>query len=102
MSDMAAGDQPQSSNRKSSDERKEALARLIGGQVAQGYRVESQSDFQAVLVKGKNTNHVLHLILTLVTFGLWAIVWIAVAVFGGEKREILSVDEWGNPTIQKM
>jgi hypothetical protein len=102
MTDTAAGGEQEASNRKTPDERKEALARLISSQVAQGFRVESQSDFQAVLVKGKNTNHVLHLILTLITFGLWAIVWIAVAVFGGEKREILSVDEWGNPTIQRM
>lgn len=32
----------------------------------------------------QGTNHILHLILTLITFGLWAIVWIGVAVkFGG-------------------
>lgn len=32
----------------------------------------------------QGTNHVLHLILTLITFGLWAIVWLGVAVkFGG-------------------
>jgi hypothetical protein len=46
-------------------------------------------------------NHVLHLILTLVTFLLWAIVWIWVAVAGGEKRVILPVDDHGNVLRQE-
>ena len=37
-----------------------------------------------VVVFRKGTNHVLHLILTLITFGLWLIIWIGVGVkFGG-------------------
>lgn len=39
---------------------------------------------QRVVVFRKGTNHVLHLLLTLVTFGLWLIVWFGSAVkFGG-------------------
>jgi hypothetical protein len=90
------------SGRKSSEERKEMLARTVSGQVAGGARVESQSDFQAVVVKGKSVNHVLHLILSLVTLGAWAIVWIALAIFGGEKRSMVTVDEYGNVAVQKV
>ena len=60
--------------RKTSDERKESLARTVASQVAAGARVESQSDFQAVLIKGGRVNHVLHLIATIVTAGLWIFV----------------------------
>lgn len=88
--------------RKSADERKEALARMVTAQVANGARVESQSDYQAVLVHGHRLNNTLHLILTIVTFGLWGIVWLLVAIFGGEKREVASVDEWGNASIQRL
>jgi hypothetical protein len=88
--------------RKSSDERKEALARAIHTQVAQGARVETQGDYQAILVRGHRVNHVLHLILTLVTLGLWVFVWIALALFGGEKRMTVSVDEWGNTIVQNL
>lgn len=88
--------------RKSAEERKELLARTVAGQVAAGARVESQSDFQAVIVKGKSVNHVLHLILTLVTFFTWGIVWIALAIFGGEKRSMVTVDEYGNASVQKV
>jgi hypothetical protein len=88
--------------RKSSDERKESLARLVTGQLAAGSRVESGSDYQAVLVRGHRPNNTLHLILTLCTAGLWGIVWIAVAALGGEKRSVASVDEWGNSSLQTV
>ncbi len=88
--------------RKSADERKEALSRAIHTQVAQGARVESQGDYQAILVKGHRPNHVLHLILGFVTLGLWWIVWLALVLFGGEKRMSVGVDEWGNTNVQKL
>jgi hypothetical protein len=93
---------PQESGRKSAEERKELLARTVQGQVANGARIESQSDFQAVVVRGKPVNHVLHLILTLVTLTLWGWVWIALAIFGGEKRSMVTVDEYGNAAVQKV
>lgn len=77
------------------------LARAVANEVRQGARIESQSDFQAVLVKGHRLNNTLHLILTLVTVGLWGIVWIALAIFGGEKRTVIDVDEYGNTNIQR-
>jgi hypothetical protein len=83
------------------EQRKELLARAVANQVRQGWRVESQTDYQSVLVTGSRPNHVLHLILTLVTFGLWAIVWIALALLGGEKRMVIDIDEYGNTNIQK-
>jgi hypothetical protein len=35
--------------------------------------VESQQDFQAVIVKGKPINHALHIIVSLLTLGLWLV-----------------------------
>ena len=66
-----------------------------------GMRVESQGDYQAVLIKGRRVNHILHLILTLVTAGLWAVVWIILVIVGGEKRHIVRVDEFGNVTTSQ-
>lgn len=79
----------------SSDERAEILARAVNQYVSSGWRVQSQTTSQAQLVKGHRTNHVLHLILTLVTLGIWAIVWILMAIFGGEKHKLVSVNEHG-------
>lgn len=80
----------------SPDERKAILAQAIANEVAAGARVESQQDFQAVMVRGHRVNNVLHLILTLVTVLLWGIVWIIVALVGGEKRYAIAVDEYGH------
>lgn len=88
--------------RKTAEERRELLSRQINSRLAMGRRVESQSDYQAVLVHGHQVNHVLHLIITLVTVGIWAIIWIALMIFGGERREVVQVDEWGNASVAKL
>ncbi len=87
---------------KTDSERKQSLASTVTNMVAQGRRVESQSDFQAVLVRGHRPNHLLHLIVTCFTFGLWAIVWLVLTFAGGEKRETVTVDEYGNVQIQRL
>jgi hypothetical protein len=77
------------------DERREALNASIATWGLQGWRVESRSDTQATLAKGRRPNHLLHLILTLVTFGLWALVWIGVAIASKERRQVLTVNGEG-------
>lgn len=55
------------------------------------------------MVKGHRLNHVLHLLLSIVTLGLWLIVWILLASFGGETRWLVKVDEYGNVSgLSKM
>ena len=75
---------------------------ILGGQVAtqsiSGYRVESRGKTQATFIKGKPVKHWLHCVLTLCTWGLWGLVWILLIIFGGEKRKVVTVDEWGNIT----
>ena len=90
------------SNRKSPEERKEILARQLAGLISQGRRIESQSDFQAVVMRGHSVNHILHFLLMLFTIGLWGLVWIALLIFGGIKREMVQVDEWGIPTVARL
>lgn len=88
--------------RKSADERKSSLAQQVANISAQGFRVESQSDYQAVIVKGKAVNHALHIIVSVVTLGFWLIGYAIIAITGGEKREMIQVDEWGNIARQKL
>jgi hypothetical protein len=86
-----------------SERRKQALATAISNEVRSGWNVQSQSDYQAVMhIPAQKTNHVLHLILTILTLGLWVVVWIAmVVIHKGEQHEVVSVDEYGNTNIQK-
>lgn len=83
-------------------EHRRNLAQAVSREVAGGYRVESQTDAQAVMVKGKSVNHTLHLILTLVTFFCWAPVWVVMAFVQKPKRLILTLDEFGNVLRQDV
>jgi len=55
-----------------------------------------------VLISGRRVNHVLHAILSLVMLGLWLIVWGLLVFTGGEKRQLVQVDEYGNVNVQKV
>lgn len=93
---------PVSTTKRSLEERKAMLAQQVQQAVGRGLRVESQSDFQAVLVEGKPVNHTLHAILTIFTCLLWGIVWAVIAGTGGERREMIIVDEFGNVQHQRL
>lgn len=74
----------------------ETLAERIAKLARSGWRVESQAETSAVLVKGKRPNHVLHLLLTIFTAGLWGLfVWLPLSIFKHESRMVLRVDEMG-------
>src|SRR5262245_28944677 len=93
---------PEPPRKWTADERKAALDRAIAYAASQGWRLETRSDFQATVVKGHRTNHILHLILTVITLGIWLIVWILVALLGGEKREFIAVNEIGQVSVSKV
>lgn len=93
MSDLAISSTPRT---LSLEERSEILARLVSEQVRHGWRILSQTQTQAQLVKGHRTNHILHLILTIITLGVWSIVWLLMVILGGEKHKMISVNEYGN------
>jgi pyruvate/2-oxoglutarate dehydrogenase complex dihydrolipoamide acyltransferase (E2) component len=100
--DRVQGGSEVSTTRRSADERKVILSQQLQTAAARGLRIESQSDFQAVLIEGKPVNHTLHAILTIFTCLLWGIVWAIIAATGGEKRQMVVVDEFGNVIWQKL
>ena len=55
-----------------------------------------------MLLRGHAVNHILHLLITFFTIGLWCIVWIALVLIGGEKRQVVQVDEWGTSAISRL
>lgn len=75
---------------------REKIAKAVHSEVVAGGRVESHSDYNAVVVHGKKPNHVLHLILTIFTCFIWSPVWIILALVQKERRVMLSLDPYGN------
>ena len=55
-----------------------------------------------MIVKGKPINHALHIIVSIFTAGIWLIGYAIIAATGGEKRELVVVDEFGNLSRQKL
>ena len=64
----------------------EQLAKLLRS----GYHIETQTDELTQLAKGHPVNHILHLLLSVFTFGLWLPVWLLVALVSGEKRKVVA------------
>lgn len=90
--------------RPTRDQLTELFARTLQMEVAPGGRIggriETQGDLQAVVVR-PHTNHRLHLILTVLTGGFWAFMWLPLAVLRGrKKRQFINIDEFGLITIQ--
>ena len=83
------------------DTRKAALARTVANQVRDGWHVQSQTDYQAVLVKGKRTSHGVHLFASIFTATLWVPVWIVMIFRNRDRHRVVDVDAYGNVNIQK-
>ncbi|GGU42844.1 DUF4352 domain-containing protein [Nocardioides albus] len=81
---------------------RQQMSQAVAKEVADGgWRVESQTDYHTVLAKGGRTNHVLHLILTIFTCGLWSLAWLLIAHLNRRQSLVLRVDEYGNFSRQK-
>lgn len=65
----------------------------IERRLADGWRVESDYGNTVTLVRGQRVNHVLHLLLTIVTAGSWLLVWLVLSAFGGERRTSFTYDD---------
>lgn len=92
----------ESTVRMSDHDRREVLNRELQRYGAMGWRIETRSEFQATIARGKQISHLLHLFLTIFTLGLWLLIWALIGMFGGVKRWLITVDEFGNPLYQKI
>lgn len=77
------------------EERRAALDRSVAQYLAGGSVLESTTGTTAVLVTGKPVNHILHLVLSLLTAGLWLIVWVVMILTNHRQRIVLTVGEDG-------
>lgn len=77
------------------DDQQRAMDARVAHWVRWDWGVEAQTPTQVVMVKGHRPNHVLHLILSIITLGLWLIVWLILSIASGEKRKTISVSADG-------
>ena len=84
------------------ERRQRRLSQAVALAVGEGWRIDSQSESMAVMVRGSRPNHILHVILSVLTFGVWLVVWGALALFGGEKRRLIFITESGEIQISDV
>ena len=46
-------------------------------------------------MRGEPVSHGVHVFFSIVTLGLWLIVYVPLLIFGGEKHKLVSIDEKG-------
>ena len=69
-----------------------ALNNAISYRTAEGWRILTQNETQAVLEKGGNVNHTVHLILSIISCGLWLLVWPVVWFLNRRQSLVLRYD----------
>ena len=94
------------SSRQSQRARAERLADMISRHTLSGWVIIDRDDREATAVlalPAKPANHVLHLLITFLTCGLWVFVWL-ILVLGEQKeqRVRLSIDNFGNATQERV
>ena len=59
---------------KTTDVREQMLERSLQEYSAQGWRIETRSEFQATIAKRTGFNYGLNVFLTIITFGIWKVI----------------------------
>jgi hypothetical protein len=72
-----------------------ALKAKVEEEMQKGWTIESCTDMTARLTKGHENSHTLHLILSLLTCGIWIPVWIFIAITTGKRSRTWKVDKQG-------
>ncbi|MBO0913966.1 hypothetical protein [Streptomyces laculatispora] len=68
----------------------------VSQRIASGWRVESRSATQVVMVRGRPLNHVLHAVLTVFSCFMWGVVWLVLGVTNKVERIALTADAMGD------
>ena len=85
------------------DRRRRVLSLAVEDQVAtNGATMVLDGPHGVVLAYRRAVSHGFHAVMTLLTAGLWAVVWLAIALGRGEDRVRLEVDDWGNVWVRSV
>lgn len=76
--------------------RERLLELAVDREVQAGARVVQRGPDGVTLAYRRTVTHLGHLVLTLLTAGLWGFVWLAVVLADRESRVRYEVDPWGN------
>lgn len=67
----------------------------------QGAEVRISAPYAVMLLRRRPVSHGLHAVLTLLTAGVWALVWLIMAVARTEEIAGYEVDRWGHVWLRE-
>jgi len=82
--------------RVDSERRQKLLMQAVSAETLRGGTPIFQDEFATIMAYKRPIYHWIYLLLTFLTAGLGAIVWIIAVLTRGENRVRMDVDEWGN------
>jgi heat shock protein HtpX len=82
-------------------ERHQLVVNFVEQALMRGEYIESEGDYAFLLARGRPINHLMHLVMTLFSFGLWLPIWIPTAIFGRERWRLVEIDEYGFIRVRK-
>jgi hypothetical protein len=83
------------------DQRTRLLDQVLDEELLKGAGVLARRPFEATLAYRRPVSHVLHAILSVVTGGLWVVVWIVMAIARTDDRVRLEVDPQGHVWVSQ-
>ena len=78
------------------EQRRNLLQREIVKYLNQGYQVQSSTDTQVVLSRKKKIKLITHILISLLTAGLWLIVPLIQIINRKQNTIVVSIDQFGN------
>ena len=72
----------------------------VATMVAAGGRLETRSERQAIVMFGKPMNHTVHMVLAVITLGVWLPFWFIATATHKYTRAILTLDD-DNEIVQR-
>jgi len=69
--------------------------------VSSNWNIVSQTDSSVILGRSKKVSHIMHFILSILTGGLWLIIWILMFVRKSEQRRSISISSDGKISDSK-
>ena len=78
------------------------LEKALQKAIHDGFRIESQTERSAVVIRGRPTNHVFHLVMFIITSTFWWPVWLFFTIRNRTQRQLIVVDEFGNVDVTKV
>ena len=74
----------------------------VANRINHGWRIVSETRTDTLMAKGERINHLVHILLTVISVGIWGIYYGLRLIFGGLKQVRITKDSKGNARVKQV